>query len=102
MKIRFIAHASVLVDCEGQTILSDPWYEGKPFNYGWALLSPAAPVSFSDVSYIWISHEHPDHFSISTLKKIPATDKQRIKVLYQHHASPRITKAIKDLGFTNV
>jgi hypothetical protein len=65
-------------------------------------VSPAAPVDFSTVDYIWVSHEHPDHFNFPTLKGIPDHEKKRIRILYQRHASPRIVEAFKELGFRNV
>ena len=81
MKVRFVGHAGISVECQNQTILCDPWLVGKVFNNSWALLSPTSPPPFATVDYIWISHEHPDHFSFPSLKSIPDTDKARIKVL---------------------
>jgi UDP-MurNAc hydroxylase len=102
MKVRFVGHASIAAECQGQTILCDPWLVGKVFNNGWALLSPPDPPPFSTVDYIWISHEHPDHFNFPSLKGIPEADKARIRVLYQRHASPRIVEALVKLGFSHV
>lgn len=102
MKVTFISHASILVESQGLRILSDPWFEGKAFNNGWALLSPPYEVTYSTIDYIWISHEHPDHLSFQTLKQVPEADKRRIIVLYQQHASPRIVDTIKRLGFSRV
>src|SRR5437588_937147 len=102
MKVRFVGHASISIACQNQTILCDPWLVGKVFNDGWALVSPASPPSFADVDYIWISHEHPDHFNFPSLKGIPQADRSRIKVLYQRHSSPRIAEALLKLGFSQV
>src|SRR5438105_8959973 len=102
MKVRFVGHASILIECQNQKILCDPWLVSKVFNNSWALVSPPSPPSFSDVDYIWISHEHPDHFNLPSLKSIPDADKSRIKVLYQRHASPRIVDALKKLGFSHI
>ena len=102
MKIRFVGHAGIFVQCQNQTILCDPWLFSKVFNNGWALVSPSSPPPFADVDYIWISHEHPDHLNFPSLKSIPDTDRARIKVLYQRHASPRIVKALVKLGFQHI
>jgi UDP-MurNAc hydroxylase len=102
MKIRFVGHAGISVEYQNRTILCDPWLVGKVFNNSWALVSPASPPPFTTVDYIWISHEHPDHFSFPSLKSIPDTDKARLKVLYQRHASPRIVDAILKMGFPHV
>lgn len=102
MKITFINHASFLLESKSATLLCDPWTQGKAFNDGWALLSPSARVPYDRVDFIWISHEHPDHFSLATLKAIPVADRQRITMLYQKHSSPRLVDAFHKLGFTNV
>ena len=102
MKVRLVGHASIAVQCRGITILCDPWFVGKVFNNGWALVSPASPPSYSDVDYIWISHEHPDHFNFPTLKSIPPEERARIPALYQRHASARIPEALLKLGFQSV
>lgn len=102
MKVRFVGHASIFVESQNQKILCDPWLMGKVFNNGWALVSPPSPPPFSDVDYIWISHEHPDHFNFPSLKGIPDADKSRIKILYQRHASPRIVDALLKLGFSQI
>jgi UDP-MurNAc hydroxylase len=70
--IEFINHASLLVSYEGVNILSDPWFSGDAFNKGWSLLHDTTDVEAEEVlartSHIWISHEHPDHFSIKFFK----------------------------------
>ena len=61
--IKFINHASVLVKCEEVSLLSDPYYE--TFHKGWGLLvtqSTDISLILDEVTHIWISHEHPDHF----------------------------------------
>ena len=51
--------------------MCDPWYSGTAFADGWRLLYDDK-VNINDIKYdkIWLSHEHPDHFSIPTLKSI--------------------------------
>jgi UDP-MurNAc hydroxylase len=102
MRVTFVSHASIMIDAQGARILCDPWFEGKVFNNGWALLTAPHTVDYSAVDYIWISHEHPDHLSFQTLKGVPEADKHRITLLYQQHASPRIVKALEKLGFSKI
>jgi UDP-MurNAc hydroxylase len=102
MKIRFVSHASFSVESGGITLLSDPWLFGKAFNQGWALLSPAATVPWEKIDYVWISHQHPDHLHFPTLKSLPPQEKGRLIMLYQKHASPRIPKVLRGLGYSNV
>ena len=66
--IQFINHASVKITISGKKILCDPWYEGSIFNEGWDLISYETinyDELLKDLDYIWISHEHPDHFSVN-------------------------------------
>ena len=97
--IRLISHASVQVD----TILCDPWLGGRAFNDSWELIAPAAPPDYSTIAYLWISHEHPDHFHIPSLKAMPAEFKERVTVLFQrssdHH---KMVAAFRRLGFGKV
>lgn len=102
MRIQFVNHASFLLEAAGTTLLCDPWTRGKAFNDGWALLSPSAEVPYDRVDYIWVSHEHPDHFNFPTLKSIPEEARRRITILYQAHSSPRLVEAFRKLGFARV
>lgn len=102
MKIKFINHASFLLESAGVNLLCDPWTEGKAFNDGWSLLSPSAEVPYDRVDYIWVSHEHPDHFNFTTLRSIPEAHRRRITILYQRHSSRRLLDAFHKLGFEHV
>jgi UDP-MurNAc hydroxylase len=102
MKITFVNHASFLLEAGGTTIWCDPWTKGKVVNNCCALFSPSAPVAYHQVDYIWISHEHSDHFNFPTLKSIPEAERKRITVLYQKHSSPRVVEGLKKLGFEKI
>lgn len=102
MKIRFVSHASFSIESNGTTLLCDPWLFGKAFNQGWALLSAAAPVPWEKVDYVWISHQHPDHLHFPTLKSLTAEQRSHLTMLYQKHASERIPKVLRGLGYSTV
>lgn len=102
MNIEFVSHAGFIVTANGKKIFSDPWTKGKAFNDGWALLSKCQEVNYSEIDYIFVTHEHPDHFNFPTLKSIPESDRNRIKILYQEHASTRLKDAFEKLGFSEV
>jgi len=102
MKIRFVSHASFSVESGGVTLLCDPWLFGKAFNQGWALLSPAATVPWEEIDYVWISHQHPDHLNFPTLKSLPHQERNKLTMLYQKHASQRIPRVLRGLGYSNV
>jgi len=72
MRISFVGHASILVKTGQVHLLTDPWFRGEVFNESWTL-HPEPVLSEQDlaeVTHIWISHEHPDHLSIPTLRSI--------------------------------
>jgi UDP-MurNAc hydroxylase len=104
MKINLVSHASVVLDSNESVIWTDPWLSGKAFNNSWALLPEASFDSslLDKINYVWISHEHPDHFHIPTLRSLPASFKERVTVLYQKLNSEKMLAAFKQLGFKNV
>jgi UDP-MurNAc hydroxylase len=102
MKITFVNHASFLLETCGVTIWSDPWTKGKVVDDCCALFSPSPDVPYKKVDYIWISHEHSDHFHFPTLKAIPAEERKRITILHQKHSSPRVVDALRKLGFEHI
>jgi L-ascorbate metabolism protein UlaG (beta-lactamase superfamily) len=71
--IQFNNHASVIIKGTNISLLSDPWYQGDAFHKGWNLLYELSDDQIinilNKVTHIWISHEHPDHFSVSFFKK---------------------------------
>lgn len=101
MKIRLISHACVLIETDDAAILCDPWLFGKAFNDSWALYPPPVwdPAVLDAVDYLWISHEHPDHFHIPTLKSLPAAFRERVTVLFQKNNSQKMFRAFERLGY---
>jgi L-ascorbate metabolism protein UlaG (beta-lactamase superfamily) len=70
--ITFVNHASFSLRARNHGILCDPWYFGSVFNDGWRLLHENTDSEIDEVlkgiTHIWISHEHPDHFSVPFFK----------------------------------
>ena len=88
-EIEFVNHASVIVKGKNTSILTDPWYQGDAFNKGWNLLTETsdddAEIILKKITHIWISHEHPDHFSILFFKKFSdLIIKRSIKIIFQN------------------
>ena len=102
MKLRLVSHASVLIETDDCRIWTDPWLFGKAFNDSWSLLGPAVwdEAWLADIDYLWISHEHPDHFHIPTLRSLPEAFKQRVTVLFQENNSDKMFEAFAKLGFS--
>jgi UDP-MurNAc hydroxylase len=103
LNITLISHASVIIDANGLKIWTDPWVVSRAFNNSWSLLGKPAydPAMLDDVQYLWISHEHPDHFNIPTLKSLPDEFKKRVVVLFQHKNSEKIFDALRGFGFAH-
>jgi hypothetical protein len=104
-KIRFINHASITIECSHTVILCDPWYEGDAFNGGWNLLFENKPSDIEklleNVNYIWISHEHPDHFSIRFFNRYKGIiQKNNIQILFQKTKDKRVINYLKSCEFT--
>lgn len=103
-KIEFINHASVLISNEDISLLSDPWYQGDAFHKGWNLIRELSDHEIEDlierVTHIWISHEHPDHFSISFFKKFKSNIlKRNIKILFQKTDDRRVESFLRGNNF---
>tara|TARA_B100000586_G_C20077727_1_gene413882 strand:- start:66 stop:1370 length:1305 start_codon:yes stop_codon:yes gene_type:complete len=101
VKIEFINHASFILNNGNTQIMCDPWFYGTAFDNGWKLISKTEfPLErFRDITHIFFSHEHPDHFSPPTLKKIDHNYRKNIVILYQKTIDQKIKNYCKNLGF---
>ena len=94
MNIKFLNHSSLLVSSREVSVLCDPWFTGTAFN-GWRLLKEDSHnINLIEFDYIWISHEHPDHFSIPTLNQL----KSRKTFLYQETKDKKVSHWIRGKG----
>ena len=101
--IQFINHASVIIKGNNISVLSDPWYQGDAFHKGWNLLCETSDDQILDVlnhvTHIWISHEHPDHFSIPFFKRFSKQiNERKIKILFQETKDKRVVQFLKNLS----
>ena len=100
--IKLINHSSLYLNCNKNVrILSDPWYDGFAFDGGWSLLYHNELSSIENLlnntDYIYISHEHPDHFSISFFKKFSKLIKEKkIKIFFQKTSDKRVEKFLSE------
>lgn len=104
MNIEWINHASFLLEIDDLKLVSDPWMEGRVFNRSWELLAPTkfSYERFKDVTHIWFSHEHPDHFSPPNILKIPQEYRAKITVLYQNSEDNKVVDFCRKAGFKEV
>ena len=100
-KITWVNHAGYILSHKNINLLVDPWHSGTAFNDGWSLLSK---TYFPDqiaksITHIWISHEHPDHFSVQNLIQLRKINKENIKVFFQETKDKRVYSFLKKIGF---
>lgn len=102
IRIRYIGHATALVEHGGISILTDPFIPVRPTAGG------PPRISFQDlpdqIDYALITHAHADHFAIETLIRL----RHRIRTLVvpRHHGMLAGDVSLKMmaqvLGFPNV
>lgn len=102
--IQFINHASILISCNEVGLLSDPWYQGDAFHKGWNLINELEDSDILNIlqktTHIWISHEHPDHFSILFFKKFKQIIlDSNIEILFQKTNDKRVEGFLKAQNF---
>lgn len=104
MKVTFVGHASVICEIGDVSLWSDPWLRGEAFNESWALYPQPnlRPDDLARVTHVWISHEHPDHLSIPTIKTLPSEQKAKMVALFQKHYDPEVIDWIRTQGFREV
>ena len=100
--IEFVSHASVIISHDGISILSDPWFSGAAFHNGWRLIHEPSNndiiKALNKTTHIFISHEHPDHFSPVFFKDKNIKDiliKRGIEFLFQYTKDKRVISFLK-------
>ena len=103
-KIEWVNHASYIFDDGEIRLITDPWVEGSVFNESWSLLAKTKfqYEDYKNITHIWFSHEHPDHFFPPNLKKIPEEYRKNITVLFQKTDDKKVVNFCKYLGFKDV
>ena len=103
--ISFVNHASIFIKSNNVRLLSDPWYFGDAFNRGWDLLyeNPFEQILdlINETTHIFISHEHPDHFSIPFFKKYCTELKSsNIQIIFQETRDKRVVRFLRSLNLS--
>lgn len=100
--IKFVNHASVIISNKDTSILSDPWFFGDAFHRGWNLLHETPRGEIEDIldqiTHIWISHEHPDHFSVPFFKTYAEKIRNnKIQILFQENRDKRVLGFLRSM-----
>ena len=100
LAIEFVNHASIIIEFGSVRILTDPWLFGSAFDDGWNLLTDTPkPIDQLDFTHIWLSHEHPDHFSPPNLQALPEERRKATPLLFQETADRKVENYCRGLGF---
>lgn len=104
LQIGWINHASFLAASGETKLVCDPWLEGTAFKDGWSLVTPTVfrYADFRDVTHLWLSHQHPDHFAPTNLKRIDPAIRRAMTVLYQETRDKLVVNWCKSAGFGTV
>ena len=98
--IKLINHSSLIISDGIHSIITDPYLSGSCFNNGWDLIVETnTPIEKLDFDYIWLSHEHPDHFSPRDLLRISKKKRNGITIIYQKTNDKKVVKYCKSKGF---
>ncbi len=98
VRVTLLGHASVLVEMEGAVVLMDPVFF-DPFEEGTVVSCPQRKVRldrFPPIDLVVVSHRHPDHFDLRSLKEVP----RDCDVICP--ADPLIVHGLRSLGFEQV
>jgi metal-dependent hydrolase (beta-lactamase superfamily II) len=76
----------------------DILYYSNHCKHSQKVIQVLAKNNFQDkINYIWISHEHPDHFSPKDIVNFPK--KKNIKIIFQNTKDKRVVSFLKKKGF---
>ncbi len=100
MNITYLGHAAIMMESNGVRIVMDPWLTDPTYHGSWWHYPPLA-LGIADLprpDYIYISHEHPDHFDPPTLEQV---DKD-IPILIANFGRKRFLDRLAALGFQKI
>jgi len=99
--VRFLGQACTLIETNNERIIVDPWIVGPCNVNSWYTLRRRAATKKdipTDIDYIYISHEHQDHFQEETLREF----NKNIPIYICKFPTDRFYNAVLNLGFKNV
>jgi len=72
--ITWLGHATFLIQINGVTILTDPVFESPSFLFPRLIPSIVTAKQLPSVDLVLLSHNHPDHTDIKSLKQLSNND----------------------------
>ncbi|MFN6460364.1 MAG: Rieske 2Fe-2S domain-containing protein [Nostoc sp. DedVER02] len=101
--LQFIGHAGIFLKTPSVKLLCDPWLsESGAFLHTWHQYPPNDFIerqSLYDADYLYISHDHDDHFDKDFLRDFP---KDKVTVIIADFISDTFAQEIAHLGFPRI
>src|SRR5438067_11631544 len=100
MRVTYIGHACMMLESGGTRILMDPWLTDPTYHGTWWHYPPLAlgVRDLPKIDYLYISHEHPDHFDPPTLTQLD----KNVEVIIGNFKRRRLYDRIRDIGFKRI
>ncbi len=99
--VRFLAHASLVIDVAGKRLAMDPWLIGPCFSNGWWHVVPPKSDALDlvrEADLIFISHNHPDHMHAETLSHL----RRDVPIIIPAFRSNSVGRPLGQMGFTRI
>src|SRR3978361_2208755 len=100
MRVTGLGHASVLIETEFGSVLTDPWLNPAYFG-SWFPFPDNSGLDwerFGQADYLFVSHLHRDHFDPEHLKKYIS---KKTTGLLPAYPPPELEDALRECGFTS-
>lgn len=92
-----IGNATLIVYDRGPLLVTDPWIEGDAYFGSWTRSHEIPPEQHEAIvasRYCWLSHGHPDHLSMASLRRL-----RNPTILLADHVGGRVAAALRGAGF---
>lgn len=99
MQLTFLRGACVIIEANNYRILCDPWLEDGCYYGAWAHFPPFPQSDYrvyglDNIDLIYVSHIHPDHFDVATMRQF----KRKPPVVIAKYPVPFLKHQIEQLG----
>jgi hypothetical protein len=105
---QFLGHACLRFAGDGGALICDPWWTTVPIYGNTAVKYPFFPreqtAAALDVTHVYISHHHEDHFHVPTLDLYPRDTTMLIPAFEYagHSRGGSMRRTLEHMGFTQV
>ena len=100
MNVTYLGHAAIMLEAGGQRILMDPWLTDPTYHGTWWHFPPLAQSvrDLPPIDFLYVSHEHPDHFDPPTLAQLD----KNVQVLIANFGRKRFRDRLAAIGFRRI